>query len=59
MKRRRDPVAFVFGICFIVASLVLGNPDRVLELDQLGVVAPGMLIAIGVAIVARNRRSGE
>lgn len=57
MKRRLDPVAAVFGVLFILASIFLGDPNRTLEISQLSRVTPVVLILIGLAIVVRNYRS--
>jgi uncharacterized membrane protein HdeD (DUF308 family) len=57
--KKFDPVSVVFGVLFIVAGLYFSDGSNRPSFSNLGLVVPIVLIIVGLAVIAKNRRSGS
>ncbi len=51
-----DPVSAVYGVVFIAAGLYFADGSRQPSFGDLGLLLPVVLIAIGSAVIVKNRR---
>jgi uncharacterized membrane protein HdeD (DUF308 family) len=57
--KKFDPVSVVFGVLFIIAGLYFSDGSNRPSFSSLGLIVPVVLIVVGLAVIAKNRRSGS
>lgn len=57
MMKPFDPVSAVWGVGFTLAGLYFADGNRRPSFSELGLLIPFLLIAIGLAVIVKNRRN--
>jgi uncharacterized membrane protein HdeD (DUF308 family) len=57
--KKFDPLSVAFGVLFIAAGLYFSDGANQPSFSNLGLVVPIVLIVVGLAVIAKNRRLGS